>query len=311
MALCSLAAQAAITNFTAGFESPEGYVAGGALDGQSGWTGYAISTNQTSTNPGTAGNGVIVGGLGGSGQAAYVGLTPLPATHQKFLALAHDTILDPIAMGLPMVNFSARVKLVDSSNGYYDFFSLEFYNQASRRLFSLIFDNFNQYIGYLNSTNGTNGLSILTQGTEYAVNVSMNFASNRCSVALNGVLLANNLPLSATNLALNLGSLDAVWVPHYDIAPGNNYMVFDDIRYVLSPLLPPRPQLNLLTPGGVSNATLRLTGPDGFRFALEGSTNLTAWQGLGTNIVTGGAASYTDPGATNKPARFYRARWVP
>jgi hypothetical protein len=317
MALCSLAAQAAITNFTAGFESTEGYVAGGALDGQSGWTGYAISTNQTSTNPGTAGNGVIVGGLGGSGQAAYVGLTPLPAPYNKLLELSRPLGLDPNGVGLPMVNFSARIKVADTVSplGPWDSFYIEFYNQSDVRLFGLKFDNYNRWIAYELPSGSTNILYPfinLTNSVEYTVNLAMNFASNRCSLAFNGVLVTNNLQLTKTGNVLNLGTLAVTWFPQQIGFHADNYMLFDDLRVVSAELVPPRPQLTLLNPGGNgAAATLRLNGLDGFRFAVEGSTNLTSWQAVRTNIITSGVANYTDSGATNRPARFYRARWVP
>lgn len=61
--------------------------------------------------------------------------------------------------------------------------------------------------------------------------------------------------------------------------------------------------------------------PEGFRTSLEGrpgtvyvfeaSTNLRSWVPAGTVTNTLGAAQFTDPLATNSPARFYRAAPLP
>ncbi len=73
----------------------------------------------------------------------------------------------------------------------------------------------------------------------------------------------------------------------------------------------PRPSLSILTAGGVGGAVLRLTGGDGFRYAVDASTDLVGWLPVGTNTVSGGFADYTDSGAAGQPFRFYRGRWVP
>jgi hypothetical protein len=38
---------------------------------------------------------------------------------------------------------------------------------------------------------------------------------------------------------------------------------------------------------------------------------LVTWLAVGTNLVSGGTANYTDSAAAGKSARYYRARWVP
>ena len=141
--------------------------------------------------------------------------------------------------------------------------------------------------------------------------VTMNFASNRYSVTWNGVLLTNNIPITINGAALSLGSISAIWHPTDPTQPGDNFMIFDDVRLISSALIPPRPQLRVLTPGGSSAATVRLTGQEGFRFAVDGSTNLVNWLAVNTNIVSGGTADYLDTNAPGKNVRHYRARWVP
>jgi hypothetical protein len=53
------------------------------------------------------------------------------------------------------------------------------------------------------------------------------------------------------------------------------------------------------------------SGPAGLTVVIEASPNLgtSAWFPIGTNILTGELASFTDRAATNLPYRFYRARW--
>jgi len=310
--LAPIVAYAVTTNFSTGFESAEGYASGVALAGQQGWVGYVNATDLSYTNAGSSGNGVTNGGLSGSGQAAYVGLTPLPPAYNSYVELLRYVDLDPVGSNQPIVNFSAKMKVIDSTNGIYDFFYWNFYNQDGLLLFGLEFNNDPQDIGIVNSTNGVANIGNFNAAVEYALGVSMNFVSNRCSVILNGSTLATNLPITITNSVLNLGSVAVIWQPSSRSGPGNNYMLFDDFRLISSSLGPARPQLRVLTPGGGSAAaTLRLTGQDGFRFAVEGSTNLTTWLAVGTNTISGGIANYLDSAATNRSSRFYRARWVP
>jgi hypothetical protein len=72
-----------------------------------------------------------------------------------------------------------------------------------------------------------------------------------------------------------------------------------------------RPSLTLLTPGGAGTAIVRLTGGNGFRYAVDASTDLAGWLPVATNTVSGGFADYTDSGAVGASFRFYRGRWVP
>lgn len=304
-------ADAAVTNYATGFESGESYISGIGLAGQQGWIGYVVASNLSYISASTEGNGVITGGLGGSGQAAYVGLTTLPPAYDREVELLRFYNLNPIGSGLPMVNFSTRVKITDSTNGLFDYFYWDFYNTNSDFLFGIEFNNTPLRISHVNSTNKVVKMSNYLNAVEYTLGVSMNFASNRYSVTWNGVLLTNNLPIAINGAALHLGSIAAVWQPTARATPGDNQMLFDDVRLVSAALIPPGPQLNVLTPGGPGAATLRLTGQDGFRFAVEGSTNLVTWLAVNTNIISSGAADYTDSAATGKTARYYRARWVP
>jgi hypothetical protein len=309
--LGSFAASAITTNFSTGFESTEGYISGTGLTGQQSWVGYVVSTNLVFTNATSAGNGVISPGLGGSGQAAYVGLTPLPKAYNNYIEQLRFLNLDPIGSGLSQVDFSAKVKIMDSTVFFYDYFYWDFYNTNGNFLFGIEFNNDFLRISAVNSTNKASKLGNYTNGVEYALGVSMNFASNRYSVTWNGSTITNNLPIALNGLPLSLGSIAAVWQPSTPTNGADNYMIFDDMRVISSVPVPARPQLKLLTPGGSSAATLQLTGQEGARFAVDGSTNLVTWLAVATNTVSGGTAAYVDATVVGKTTRYYRARWVP
>lgn len=309
--LGTFATRAATTNYFTGFESAEGYISGTGLTGQQGWVGYVVSTNLVFTNATSAGNGVISPGLDGSGQSAYVGLTPLPKAYNNYIEQLRFLNLDPIGSGLSQVDFSTKVKIMDSTVSFYDYFYWDFYNTNGNFLFGIEFNNNPLRISAVNSTNKASKLGNYTNGVEYVLGVSMNFASNRYSVTWNGVSLTNNLPITINGRPLSLGSIAAVWQPSAPTNGADNYMIFDDLRVVSYVPAPARPQLKLLTPGGSNAATLQLTGQEGARFAVDSSTNLVTWLPVATNTVSGGTAAYIDATVVGKATRYYRARWVP
>lgn len=52
---------------------------------------------------------------------------------------------------------------------------------------------------------------------------------------------------------------------------------------------------------------LKLTGPSGFNYEVQFSTNLTSWTAFATLVNTNGSAFFADPAVTNAGQRFYRA----
>ncbi len=61
---------------------------------------------------------------------------------------------------------------------------------------------------------------------------------------------------------------------------------------------------------GLSNGVFgfQLTGLQGQTLIIEGSSNLTTWVGLQTNLLTSGSMFFSDPQWTNFPRRYYRVR---
>ena len=53
---------------------------------------------------------------------------------------------------------------------------------------------------------------------------------------------------------------------------------------------------------------LNLVGELGRTVVIEASTNLVNWTALATNLLGASPCCFIDPGSTNSPARFYRAR---
>jgi hypothetical protein len=320
VATVTIASAAVTTNFFASFESPT-YTASTSLYGQNEWTGYAEDTNGIETGNFNNGNGVITPGLGGSGQAPYVGLTPL-----GYLDLWNDFSFDPVASGMPIVNFSAKMKLNDSSNGNYDGFQFIFYNTGGYQLFGIMVNNHTvpnpPEVYGLDSTNGASQDGVyISLGVEYLLSVSMNFASNTYSASItnlstgHGTTFLNSLPITINGEPLTLASVDVVWTPYNPATPGDNQLVFDDYlvtsqSQTLPP--PPSPTLGVLTYAPGNGATVRLTGQNGYNYALDYSTNLaTAWIPLATNVISGAYVDFPDPGASSAKSRFYRGRWVP
>jgi hypothetical protein len=57
--------------------------------------------------------------------------------------------------------------------------------------------------------------------------------------------------------------------------------------------------------GGI---TFTITGLEGRVFTIEGSIDLAHWQDIGTAVVTGGTAQFTDLNAGSFRQRFYRLK---
>jgi len=305
--LCLLAAglhrAAGATNlFVTGFEAAQGYNINFDLVGQNGWTSY-----------GSGGNGLVSDFFTGQGQQAYIGFDA-PAAGYSNLFVLKPIDFAPVSAGLPVVRFTTLMSIEDSNNGDFDYFQWHVYNIAGQLLFVIDFDVFATNVNYF-LDGGTDYVSTgvkFALGTVSTLTVTMDFASNRWSASLNSTLLATNLPITTTGKQLTLGDVDAVWELYAINSPGDNFMLFDNytITADTQTAAPPRPRLTLLSRTG-GQTLLRLTGQNGARFAIEGSTNLVNWTALNTNLVTGGSFDYTDTSSAALNRRMYRARWVP
>jgi hypothetical protein len=59
-----------------------------------------------------------------------------------------------------------------------------------------------------------------------------------------------------------------------------------------------------LTPSGF---TFQLSGPAGFTYVIQASTDLVNWVPISTNAAPTGSISFTDTAAKNFAFRYYRA----
>jgi hypothetical protein len=276
------------------------------LAGQNAWIKY-----------GSGGNGIVSNFFAGQKQQAYVGFTP-PDSGDDSLYVLRPINFNPVAAGLPVVTFSAQMRVTDSSvtNTNYDYFRWSVYNLQSNRLFSIEFDNYELYVNY--ELSGPDELFLTDvpfyNASNYLLTVTMNFASNRWSATLGNALIATNQPISTTGAQLSLGDVDAVWLVYDPDAPGDNYMLFDNYRITAeaTAVVPvPPAQMQFLGRTTQGWTLLRTTGSNGSRWSLDATTNFVNWTPLVTNAISSGYFDHVDITAPPFARRFYRARLVP
>ena len=322
------AARAVTTNYYTGFETADGFTNGYAVwDNSSPWIGVVSSIN-TNDYAGYAGNGIVADHFPGMGQQAFVGQTSLgydtygaPWVLLDLWPTGVD--FDPVATGRPIVKFTTKMAVEDSTYASYDDFYWEAYNTNGARLFTLDFYNGDNHIYYIlgGGSSFIDTGKTFTNGAVYNLLITMDFASNVWTATLNGASLVGPLPLAAAGVGRTFGEMDAIWDYYYSVYggvgyPGDNYMVFDNYLITSEAAtlpLPSQPGLIVLSAAPAGSANLRLTGQEGYKFAILASTTLQpgSWTPLSTNTVSGGYFDYTDTGASSLNARYYRAIWVP
>lgn len=212
--------------YETGFEAAQGFNMSFPLAGQGGWQGY-----------GSGGNGITSGFFPGSAQQAVLGYTP-PDWGDDSLFLWHPLNFTPQTSSRPVVRFSVTMGIVDSFNYEYDEFEWSVYNIDGQRLFTLGFDNSNLGIYYrLDDGNGDQYVedAYFEDDTIYGLEITMDFARNRWIASLNGESMEAEQPITTTGAVLNLGDVDASWLPTYSDYPGDNYLIFDDYRLTAEP----------------------------------------------------------------------------
>jgi hypothetical protein len=293
-------AQGATNVFSTGFELSEGYSTAYELAGQNNWT---------KDRSGSGGNGVLPNAFGS--RAAYVGVFPLNPK-ADWVSVWRPINFAPALSLRPILEFSTILCVVDSTTDApnRDYFDWSVYNTRGDRLFTLDFDNAYLTINY--ALDGTNnfqptGMSF-TNDVAYTLRIRMDLAANRWSASLDDQPIATNLPLTTVASPLDLGDIDAVWAMSDPNAPGDNFMAFDDyqitVEYQSARLVP----LGRIPSGWF---LLQLYGPSGSRYAVDGSTNLTTWIPLKTNLLGDVPVDVIDTTAGAFNQRFYRARLVP
>lgn len=292
------ASASALTNvYFTRFETSEGYNYRNELVGQNDWVCDSASYG---------GNGLTTNFLGS--QAAYVGLFPL-APPDVFISVWKPLNFYPVQSGLPIVEFSTLMAVIDSTTTNRDDFLWTVYNSKGSPLLSIDFYNEGLGVWYGLGTNDLVYTGVdFTNDVPYDLSIRMDFVHNRWSATLSGTLLVTNQLLAAAGQPLDLADIDAVWWPLKQNKPGDNFMVFDNYK-VTADALPPVRLASLGRDAG-GQFLLRLTGPSGSQYAIETSADLTQWTPLKTNVVTDGYFDYIDSGARTLSQRYYRAREV-
>jgi hypothetical protein len=303
--LCSFWGAQAASNllYSTGFSAAEGFDWRYELAGQNGWVKDIDSDG---------GNGITTNFFGS--YAAYVGLFELNPK-DDFINLWRPVTNSLPLSDNPVVHFSTRMAVIDSTTNRWDDFFWSVYNQAGDRLLTLDFDNYSYEINYLleGSTNWVYTGVNFVNDTAYTLRIRMDLAANKWSASLDSSILATNLPITTTGVARNLGDVDAVWAIYERDWPGDNFMIFDNYTITEETTSTSAPvPATLKSLGRTSNGLflLRVYGLSGARYAVEASSNLGQWTSLRTNLVTDGYFDFID--ANSPPARrFYRARFVP
>lgn len=302
-----VSAEAETVLYSTDFEFSSGFDSAYELVGQGGWIGYPYSTNEDAVNA----SGIISNGPPGNAQEAFVGYFE-PNPLRSFVSVWHPLNVDP---GLhPQVRFEVLMTIYDSSTNYPDLdnFRWSVYNAEGDRLFAVDFDNYNKSVTCFldDDTNAIPTGQLFTNDAPFHFSISMDFASNRWSAAMEGTTFITDLPIATNSAPLNLGDVDAVWAIYNTNYPGDNFMTFDNYRVLA---VAPDAAAGMLKPLGMLNGgfVLRVFGSDLRRYAVDASTNLANWTPLKTNFVTGGFVDFVDQSAAQYDQRFYRTRIVP
>jgi hypothetical protein len=306
-------AQTNVVYFTR-FEPSEGFDITKPLGGQGGW--LAAGPDQYLQQ---GGNGIVTNFFEGEGQQAYVGFSALSGSNDMVNAW-RPLNYSPLTSGAPLVKFTVSMAIFDSTVAFYDSFRWSVYNTngGGQRLFSIDFENTTTNICYLLDDNVFVPTGYAYEPADgsgiglYDLEVTMNFASNRWSAALNGTLIVDQKPMTTKGSALNLGDVDAVWVQQVPGSPGDNFMVFDNYRITSEASAPMPAQLTAIAGpvGGVF--VLRLQGESGRQYAIDASDDLSTWTALKTNVVgLDGTFDFADTTAGGSRHRMYRGRFVP
>jgi hypothetical protein len=307
------------TVYSTGFEPADGFALGSPLVGSGGWLGQ-VSGHGLTNAAATAGNGITNNAFTGLGQNGYVGGT-------KAMTNLYDTLLawpplTPISAAATSVVFST-VMIVRPSSTVFEGYSWNVFNSQSNLLFKLYFNDdtgdYGYYLAADHTTHAT-GLSF-DENVAYGLVVTMNPASNVWNASWSNYTthvvtsIASSQPMAAdTNRSV--AYIAAGWDLNHTNAPGNGFMAFDTYQ-ITSNLggtpAPPRPALAVRSAASGVPTLLRLSGSNGYGFAIDASTNPSSsnWTALVTNTVTTNSFDYSDTGAAALPLRYYRARWVP
>jgi hypothetical protein len=296
--LVTVPANAAVL-YQTGFERAEGFNPALDLAGQNGWL-----------IEGTGGNGLLDEFFPGLGQQAYIGFTP--PTSGEVTALWRP-LPTPVPSTNPIVHFSVKMQVIESTAGGDDDFRWAVYNPSGNRLFGLNFETATQEIWFQNEDLAfqSTGWSFDFEGT-YDLHIWMDFNRNSWTALLNDLVLANAEPITTTNTTTRaLGDVDAVWFINNPNGVGNNYMLFDNYRISAETDLKAIPAI-LEPVGRTPEGYFRfyIHGQPDIRYSVDVTTNLRDWDSLGEFSDPDGTFIFEDDTAVDYPFGFYRLREI-
>ena len=282
------------------FEAAEGYDINFDLAGQRGWL-----------IDGSGGNGLLEDWFPGFGQQAYIGFTP--PEEGTVTAVWRPVNFNPVPANNPIIHFSVKMEVVQSTTGGDDDFRWAVYNSNANRLFGVSFETKTGEIWYQNEDLEfqSTGWTFAFDGT-YDFHIWMDFERNSWTALLNDLVIANAQPITITNTTpRTLGDVDAVWFINNPSGVGNNFMVFDNYR-ITSETRNNIPVF-LEPVGRTAEGFFRfwIHGQIGVTYAVDYTTNFSQWESHGEFLNEEGSFLFEDDQVTNTQMRFYRLREVP
>ncbi len=291
--------------YRTGFNASEGYVANTALGGQGTWTVYTPSFNYP-------GHGVLADqfgalGISGRGQQAYVGKSSSAPSALRSVTLPVFYETQPGNI----VEFSTLVSVIDSTNGKYDGFGFDLYNWEGEWLFGVLLDNSSFKVLTASAANTTYEDSGVTfeNGKIYTLTMSIDLALNRITVKLGNKTVASSKVMANASIAANLGYLDFTWYAYNPAAPGNNFMLLDDLEIDQRATIPPSVPVGLTAFGASASLIYLFWDEDTLATGYEVQRSLSGsggWSGIGT--ATEDDPIYVDPDLPPGTTRYYRVR---
>ncbi|MEM9226438.1 MAG: PEP-CTERM sorting domain-containing protein [Verrucomicrobiota bacterium] len=144
--------------------------------------------------------------------------------------LWHDLDYEPIAGEDNFLILSMEAAIQASSNGFNDFFSIQFYNDDTEFLASIGFDMAN---GVVTRNDGVTNFSVgnFTAGTSQLLDptLTINLTDNTWTANINGSNVFTDSAFHTGGESLDVGEFDFFWRVTTPGSPGNNFIFADNI----------------------------------------------------------------------------------
>jgi hypothetical protein len=304
------------------------------IAGTDGWTGSSSHAGLQLSGIDSEADHLVPG----IGNAAFIGGNNivLAPTVSRTVNVRRAFALDPVNLGEEVARFHALFGIKDSTfTGFQtrrDNFDFAFYNGSGQLLAFIQFDNSSidpitsapaQKV-WRSSFNGTSLVKTET-GIHFFYDVLMqlsvriNFRTNRWSATMAEIDLFNDQPFYTGPNARNLGTIAVqmqivatgvnLETMQAGPAPGDNYMLFDEIALRIDPPPPPQFQSFAFSPAGETR--FRWQSEALYNYQVQYTDDLISWKddlpgSAWTATYTGTSPVFTDAGAVSSRRRLYR-----